>query len=70
MSTALDGAPRFDSDLITRYSSTLSPERTGFRAGILGSSGDLATAALSVPLGIAAALHLEEFADRDRGGTG
>ena len=26
----------------------------------------LATAAMSVPLGIAAALHLEEFADRDR----
>jgi phosphate transport system permease protein len=67
LSTALEGAPRFDSDLITRYSSTLSPERTGFRAGILGSLVViLTTAALSVPLGIAAALHLEEFADRDR----
>ena len=43
------------------------PETTGFRAGILGSVWVmLATAALSVPLGIAAALHLEEFADRDR----
>src|SRR5687768_14457230 len=67
VSTALQGAPRFDSDLITRYSSTLSPERTGFRAGILGSVWVmLATAALSVPLGIAAALHLEEFADREK----
>jgi phosphate ABC transporter permease subunit PstA len=67
VSTALEGAPRFDGDLITRYSSTLSPERTGFRAGILGSLVViLTTAALSVPLGIAAALHLEEFADRDR----
>ncbi len=67
VSTALEGAPRFDSDLITRYSSTLSPERTGFRAGILGSlMVILVTAAMSVPIGIAAALHLEEFADKDR----
>ena len=67
VSTALEGAPRFDSDLITRYSSTLSPERTGFRAGILGSlMVILVTAAMSVPIGIAAALHLEEFADKNR----
>lgn len=67
VSTAIDGAPRFDSNLITRYSSTLSPERTGFRAGILGSVWVmLATAAMAVPLGIAAALHLEEFADRNK----
>jgi phosphate transport system permease protein len=67
VSTALEGAPRFDSDLITRYSSTLSPERTGFRAGILGSlMVILVTAAMAVPIGIAAALHLEEFANKDR----
>jgi phosphate transport system permease protein len=67
VSTAIDGAPRFDKELLTNYSSTLHPESTGFRAGILGSVWVmLATAALSVPLGIAAALHLEEFANRDR----
>jgi phosphate ABC transporter permease subunit PstA len=67
VSTAIDGAPRFDKELLTNYSSTLHPETTGFRAGILGSIWVmLATAALSVPLGIAAALHLEEFANRDR----
>lgn len=67
VSTALDGAPRFDSELLTNYNSTLFPETTGFRAGILGSVWVmLTTAALSVPLGIAAALHLEEFADRNR----
>ena len=33
-STAIDGSARFDSNLVTRYSSTLSPERTGFR-GVL-----------------------------------
>ncbi|HQR27856.1 MAG TPA: phosphate ABC transporter permease PstA [Nocardioides sp.] len=64
LTTAVKGAPRFDMALLTDYSSQLFPERTGFRAGILGSVWVmLATAALAVPLGIAAALHLEEFAD-------
>ena len=39
----------------------------GVRAGILGSLWLMAfTALLAVPLGIAAALYLEEFADKDR----
>jgi phosphate ABC transporter permease subunit PstA len=67
VSTALDGAPRFDADLITRYDSVLFPERTGFRAGILGSLWIMVcTAALAIPLGIAAAVHLEEFADPNK----
>lgn len=67
ITTMIDGAPRFDGNLITQYGSALFPEKTGFRAGILGSVWVmLVTAALSVPLGIAAALHLEEFADRNR----
>ena len=67
VSTALDGAPRFDSDLITRYDSVLFPERTGFRAGILGSLWIMVcTAALAIPLGVAAAVYLEEFADTTR----
>ena len=67
VSTAIDGAGRFDSDLVTNYASNLFPETTGFRAGILGSVWlMIVTAAMSVPLGIAAALHLEEFADRNR----
>jgi phosphate ABC transporter permease subunit PstA len=67
VSTAIDGAPRFDGDLITRYGSRLLPDRTGYRAGILGTVWLMVTtAALAVPLGVAAALHLEEFADRRR----
>ncbi len=65
--TVVTGAPRFDSALVTRYDSTLFPERTGFRAGILGTVWlMLATAVLAVPLGVAAAVHLEEFADPRR----
>jgi phosphate ABC transporter permease subunit PstA len=67
VSTAIDGAPRFDRELITNYDSAIRPETTGFRAGILGSLWLMGgTAVLAVPLGIAAALYLEEFADRRR----
>jgi len=65
--TLVTGSPRFDSALITRYDSTLFPERTGFRAGILGTIWLMVTTILlAVPLGIAAALYLEEFADQKR----
>ncbi len=53
VNTALDGSSRFDADLITAYDSSLRPETTGFRAGILGSVWLMVfTAALAVPLGM------------------
>ncbi len=65
--TVIAGAPRFDSALLTDYASRVSPETTGFRAGILGSLWLMAfTALLAVPLGIAAAIYLEEFSDGSR----
>lgn len=65
--TAIQGSSRFDSALLTEYASVVRPESTGFRAGILGSLWlMLFTALLAVPLGIAAALYLEEFADGER----
>ncbi len=67
VSTAIDAIPRLDGPLVTDYYSGIRPEQTGFRAGILGSMWlMLGTALLAVPLGIASALYLEEFADRHR----
>ena len=67
VSTAIDGAPRLDSNLFTEYASQLNEDETGVRAGILGSLWLMVTTAvMSVPLGIAAALYLEEFANPAR----
>jgi phosphate ABC transporter permease subunit PstA len=67
VSTVIDGAPRMDGNLLTNYLSRLEMDTSGFRAGILGSMWlMLGTALLAVPLGIASALYLEEFADRHR----
>ena len=37
LDTAIEGAGRFDQDLLFDYDSIVRPETTGFRAGILGS---------------------------------
>jgi phosphate ABC transporter permease subunit PstA len=63
----LDGLPRLDGALITGYSSQIRPETAGARAAIIGSLWVIVTTALlAIPLGIAAAIYLEEFADPDR----
>ncbi len=67
VSTAIDGAGRFDSELITNYDSTLNPETAGVRASLFGTLWlMLTTALMAVPIGIAAAVYLEEFADNQR----
>lgn len=67
VSTSIDGAARFDSELLTNYDSTLEPETAGLRAGFVGSLWlMLTTALLAVPVGVAAAVYLEEFADSTR----
>jgi phosphate ABC transporter permease subunit PstA len=64
--TFIDGAGRLDSTLLTEYTSAFA-ERAGARAAILGSFMVVAlTALIAIPLGVAAAVYLEEFADRDR----
>jgi len=62
-----DGLGRLDSNLFTQYASQLFPERGGARAAILGSLWVIGTTAvLAIPLGVAAAVYLEEFADPRR----
>lgn len=64
VSTLLEGLPRLDSRLFTEYSAS-TPRRAGARAAVLGSLWVIGTTAvLTLPLGIAAAVHLEEFADK------
>jgi phosphate ABC transporter permease subunit PstA len=63
----LDGAGRLDGNLFTRYTSQVLPARAGARAAILGSLMVIVTTAvLAIPLGIGAAVYLEEFARLDR----
>jgi phosphate ABC transporter permease subunit PstA len=60
----MDALPRLDSEVLTEYSSEINPEQGGARAAIIGSLWVIgATAVLSIPLGIAAAIYLEEFAN-------
>lgn len=64
--TAIDGLSRLDGTLFTNYTSAF-PERAGARAALLGSMFVVGlTAVMAIPLGIAAAVYLEEFADNNR----
>lgn len=66
ITTFLDGIGRYDSRLFTNFNNT-TPEEAGARAGILGSIWVIVTTAiLSIPVGIGAAIYLEEFAHSDR----
>jgi phosphate transport system permease protein len=64
LTTLLQGAGRLDLRLFTEFPAS-SPERAGARPAILGSLWVIGTTALmTIPLGVAAAVHLEEFADK------
>jgi phosphate ABC transporter permease subunit PstA len=66
ITTVVDGVGRLDGNLLTAYTSQLFPERAGARAAILGTMWVIATTiVLAVPLGVAAAVYLEEFGDSD-----
>ena len=61
------GAPALGPELFTEGPSTLKPEDAGFRPAILGSLMLIAGVFLFVvPVGIGAAIHLEEYADKTR----
>lgn len=62
----IDGQGQFTSRLFTEFPAS-SPDRAGARPAILGSAWVIATTAvMTIPLGIAAAVHLEEFADKKK----
>ncbi len=64
--TFLEGKSRLNWDLLTNFPSAR-PARAGIQSAIFGSLWVVGTTALlSLPLGIAAAVYLEEFARKDR----
>lgn len=65
VNTFLEGRERIDTTLFTNYTSQITPETAGARAAILGSAWVIGTTALlAIPIGVAAAAYLEEFASR------
>jgi phosphate ABC transporter permease subunit PstA len=67
VTTILQGAGRLDANLLFSYTSQLFPENAGARAAILGTVWVIVTTiVLAVPLGVAAAIYLEEFGDPDK----
>lgn len=66
VTTFIEGSPRLNSMLLTEYPASR-PAEAGARPAILGSMMVIAfTAMFTLPLGIAAGVHLEEFSDRKR----
>lgn len=64
ITTFIDGLDRLDLRLITNYPSA-DPQQAGLRPAILGSLWVIGTVALmTIPLGVAAAVHLEELANK------
>ncbi len=61
------GAPAFSSDLFTNPPSQIFPEKAGFRPAIIGSLELIAGVILFVvPVGVGAAIYLEEYADKSK----
>jgi phosphate transport system permease protein len=61
------GSGRLDTNLLTRFPSTLRVETAGFRSAIWGTVWLMGIVlATVVPVGVGAAIYLEEYADRER----
>lgn len=66
VTTFIEGSPRLNSMLITEFPASR-PAQAGARPAILGSMMVIAfTALFTLPLGIAAGIHLEAFSDRNK----
>jgi phosphate transport system permease protein len=65
--SAIKGGPAFSTSLFTEGPSTFDPESAGFRPAIVGSLYLIAgVILLIVPLGVGAAVYLEEYANGER----
>lgn len=63
----IEGWPRLDLDLFRNQASQLSPATAGAQAAILGTLWLMAlTALIILPVGVLAAIYLEEYADKNR----
>ena len=64
---ARDGLPRLSWEFVTNFPSRIIPERSGIESALVGTLYLMAICAvLVVPLGVATAVYLEEYADRRR----
>lgn len=64
--TAVDGLPSLSWDFVTSFPSAF-PEKAGIESAIMGTLWLMAVvAAVIIPLGVATALYLEEYADRTK----
>jgi phosphate transport system permease protein len=64
---ARDGVPKLSWDFITSFPSRILPETSGIQSAIYGTLWLMVIcAAIVVPLGIASAVYLEEYADRTK----
>ena len=64
---ARDGLPRLSWTFLTEFPSRIVPERSGIESALVGTLYLMAICAvLVVPLGVATAIYLEEYADRRR----
>ncbi|WP_439659383.1 phosphate ABC transporter permease PstA [Lentzea sp. HUAS TT2] len=61
------GLARFDLNLVTEHPSRLRPDTSGVKSALFGTIWIMVlTALIALPLGIAAAVYLEEYADNNR----
>jgi phosphate transport system permease protein len=64
---ASDGVPKLSTDFLTKFPSRIIPANSGVQSALVGTIYLMVvTAVFVVPLGVATAVYLEEYADRDR----
>jgi phosphate transport system permease protein len=67
LQSAIKGSPAFSTDLFTEGPSRVNPESAGYRPAIIGSIYLMVgVIVLIVPLGVGAAVYLEEYANKER----